>query len=149
MLSLVPVRRNGLLRQRENDWNSFYNLFDDFFNEFPLKNAAAVQSSFKLDVRENEEAYIVEAELAGVKKENISLDYQEGYLSISVKQEDVVNEEKNDYIYRERRVNSMERSLHLKDVEVDQIQASLEEGILRIKLPKQTLRSNKTTIEIK
>ncbi len=149
MLSLVPVRRNSMSRTRENDWNTFYNLFDEFFNDTPLKAIAAGQSSFRLDVRDTEDAYWIEAEVPGVKKENIQIDYQEGYLTICVKQEVRHSEEKNDYVYRERRATSMERTLHLKDVQTEGIEANLEEGILQIKMPKSVKSNHKTTIEIK
>jgi len=149
MLALTPFNRNSVSKRGTNDVVDFYNIFDDFFNDSFLMNRNLRNDSFKIDIKENENEYIVEAELPGVNKEEVALDYCDEYLVIGVKKEEEVNEEKNDYIHRERRRSSLARKIYLKDVEVDNIDASLENGILSVVVPKTTPKENKVSISIR
>lgn len=127
----------------------FYNLFDEFFDDsaFGLRNLK--NDTFKLDVKDQETNYLVEAEMPGVQKEDITLDYQNDQLLISVRKNEEINEEKDNYIHRERRTTSMQRSIYLKDVKIDDIDAKLEDGVLKITIPKAEVTSAKRLIEIK
>lgn len=139
MLRLVPVKRNGV----ERTFDEMFNMMDDFF-----KTPEKIIRKFKLDVVKNEEAYLVEAEIPGVKRENIEIDFDNDLLYIKVKSEEVNEEEKKHYIHRERHVEAMERVLRFEDVNFENIQAKLEDGILKIILPKMPLVENKKRIEI-
>ena len=80
---------------------------------------------------------MVEAELPGIKREEIYVDFIEGQLIISVKKEDKIDEEKKNYIHKERRSSSMRRSLYLDDAKAEGIKAKLDNGILYITVPKE------------
>ncbi len=101
-----------------------------------------------MDVRDNENEYIVEAELPGVEKEEISLEFNDGRMTISVNRKEEIKEEKNNYIHRERRQSSMNRSVYLNDAKDEGIKASLENGLLRIVVPKKEDRKKSRRIEI-
>ncbi len=125
---------------------SLYDVVDDFFNNnlYSMNNHV-----FKIDVKENKDAFMIEAELPGIKREEIKLEYNDEHLVIAVQKEDKIDDEKENYIHRERRMSSMTRSLYLKDVEADGIEAKLEEGILKILAPKKENASNRLQIEVK
>jgi len=61
-------------------------------------------------VQQNDNEYLIEAELPGVNKDEIGVDLNDGRLNISVKREENINEEKKNYIHRESRFASMSRS---------------------------------------
>lgn len=124
------------------------NLFDDFFDDdfmsFPAwsgrnplygKNA---KNLMKTDVRETENTYEVDVDLPGFKKDEISVDLKDGYLTISAaKGLDKDQKGQNGkYIRQERYAGAMSRSFYVGDVQPEQVSAKYEDGILQISLPK-------------
>lgn len=79
----------------------------------------------------------MEAELPGVDKENIRLELKDDILTIGVDQNEQFEEERENYIRKERRVCSMSRSFQLPNVKNEDVSASFKNGILTITLPKQ------------
>lgn len=147
MFDLVPFRNRsrGEVEERRNDpFNEMINdFFSDAFNMIDTK-------SFKSDVRENEDEYIIESELPGLEKEDINIELTDNYLTISAKNEEKFEEEEENYIRRERRTGSFQRCFYIKNVKDDEIDASYENGILEVKLPKkQKSTPAKRTIDIK
>jgi len=121
-----------------------FNMIDDFFdealNELPFSKRNLITHSFKIDVKETSNEYLIEAELPGVQKEEINLSLNDdGKLTIAVDREENVDEtdEDNNYIHKERHYSSMERSLYLADANPEgEVQARLEDGLLNIRVPK-------------
>lgn len=107
-----------------------------------------MNDSFKIDVKENENEYSIEAELPGVKKEEIKLDLNEGRLSISVERNENKEVEKDNYIHRERRYGKMSRSVYLSDVKPDGVNAKFKDGILEITVQKEKRIDKNVQIEI-
>ncbi len=136
MFGLTPFNRNVATRNT-NQMTDFYNVIDDFFNDsfFPLRTLR--NDTFKVDIKETDKDYFIEAELPGVKKEEIQLDYKDDRLIISVQRKEEINQDKDNYIHRERRMASMQRSIYLRDINEEAIEAKLEEGVLKISIPKQ------------
>ena len=147
MLGLTPFNR-GLSRQTEEK-DDFFNMIDEFFNDSFYPNRNLRRDTFKIDVKDEGDFYTVEADLPGIKNEEVELNYQEGQLMISVNRKEEKNEEKNNYIHRERKFTSMRRVINLGDLVTDQIEAKLKEGILTIKAPKAAQIEQKTRIQIK
>src|SRR6056297_2937249 len=131
MFDLVPFRRQNK-KVVEND-DPFAYLFSNFFND--ALDVASV--SFKTDVKENENEYIVQAELPGVEKEDINLELDDNYLTISVNNKEEHTEKKENYIRREKRTGSFQRAFYMENVKEDEIKAKYNDGILEIKLPKE------------
>ncbi len=133
MFELVPFRRNNL-RKRDNYFNEVFNNFfdDDFFN----KPFSVMENPFKVDLKETEDSYLVEADLPGVNKEAIDLTYDNNYLTISAKRDDVIEENKENYVRRERHYGEFKRCFYVDNVDENKIQASFENGVLKIDLPK-------------
>ncbi|GAB6107780.1 Hsp20/alpha crystallin family protein [Fusibacter bizertensis] len=149
MLSITPFVKNSMQRRNGEGFEDFYNMLDDFFNNSWIDNRSQMRSVFKMDVKEEENAFVVEAEMPGIKKEEIKIDYIDNQLIISVESQQEQNNDQNNYIHRERRYASQKRSIQLRDVDSSQIDARLEEGILKIVLPKLENKIAKTQIEIK
>ncbi len=149
MFRLVPYGRNQAAKNSDN----FFNLMDDFFSDDFFGNGFVLTKfgkfdSFKIDVKDLETEYLIEADLPGVKKEDVTVDYRDNKLVIRVSSNEEVNEEKEHYIHRERRQSQMERSFYMKDVKADEITAKLEEGVLAIHAPKLAEVDDTHKIEI-
>ena len=145
MSGLIPFNRNRNLQ--ETGYDNFYDMLDDFFNDsFSRRNLQL--DTFKLDIQEEDKQYVVEAELPGVKKDEIDVSLNDGRLTISVEHnENSENKEKN-YIHKERRFSSMKRMIVLADASPNHISAKLDEGLLRIIVPKVEKTDNTKKIEI-
>ena len=92
----------------------------------------------KTDVRENKDSYDVFVDLPGFKKEDISIDLSNGYLTIQAAKGLDKDEEdkKGRYIRRERYAGSMSRSFYVGDVKPEEVSAKFENGILTLDVPK-------------
>ena len=124
------------------------NLFDDFFSDpftmmvpsgrDPLFGKHA-KNLMKTDVRETEDSYELDVDLPGFKKDEVTVDLQNGYLTISaVKGLDKDEQDKKGkYIRQERYAGSCTRSFYVGGgIEPEQIGARFEDGILRLSVPK-------------
>ncbi|MDD3023869.1 MAG: Hsp20 family protein, partial [Syntrophomonadaceae bacterium] len=87
MSGLIPFNRNRSML-RTTGFEDFYNMLDDFFNDIKPSTRSLVNDSFKIDVRENENDYCIDAELPGVKKEEIKIELNDGKFSIAVQREE-------------------------------------------------------------
>lgn len=148
MSGFLPSNRKNrnLVSKDFDDFGDFYNLVDDFFNWPSRKNF--MKNTFKVDVEEDKDKYLVEAELPGVGKDEVNIEMNEGSLNISVKREENINEEKKNYIHKERRYSSMSRSIYLEDAKSEGIKANLENGVLKITVPKESKPNNSVKIDI-
>ena len=137
------------------------NLFDDFFDNTFDKNffGAAnplygkhAKNLMKTDVRETENTYEVDVDLPGFKKDEISVDLQDGYLTIRASKglDKDQKDKEGKYIRQERYAGAMSRSFYVGDIQPEQISAKYEDGILKISLPKQEKKElpKSTTIAI-
>lgn len=148
MAGLVPFNRNGSLL-RQGGMRGFYNMLDDFFADTWLPERNLVFDTFKIDVKEDEKAYFIDAEMPGVKKEEINLALNDGRLSISVAREENIEDKNENYVHRERRYGSVERSVYLADANPEGIDAKLEDGLLKLVVQKQDKDSGSKKIVIK
>lgn len=146
MLGLTPMTR-ALAQRRNNDMLDFFDVMDDFFNAPMLRTQSGIEA-FKLDVEEDEGNYFISAELPGVTKEEISLDYADNRFVIAIERKEEIVDEKKQYLHRERRQCAMKRSIYLKDIQVEGIQAKLEDGVLKVRVPKLDKEQNKFQITI-
>jgi HSP20 family protein len=101
-----------------------------------------------VDVKEDDKEVIVTAEVPGVKKEDISINFHDNRLEIKAESKEEKKEEKEGYVYQERRQGSFFRSLELSmGVDADKTKASYKDGILTLKMPKSE-KLEKTKIQI-
>ena len=131
---------------RDNLFDDMFD-FDDFDKEFnrmmrPLYGKHA-QNMMKTDVRETDNSYELDIDLPGFKKDEIKVELDNGYLSISASKGLDKDEEKKDgkYIRRERYAGAMNRTFYVGDNLTQQdIQAKFEDGILKISVPKKDVQ---------
>ena len=135
------------------------NLFnDDWMNfGFPEVDKALYGKhaghEMKTDVRETEAGYEVDIDLPGFKKDEINVELNNGYLSISAaKGLDKEEKKEGKYIRKERYAGSMSRSFYVGDaIKQEDVKAKYEDGILRLSVPKKAAEqiesSNRISIE--
>ncbi len=147
MFGLTPFNKQ-VVRQT-NERENLRDLIDDFFSDdfFPMRNLRF--DTFKIDVRDQDQMYVIEADLPGIKKEEIGIEYHEGLMTISIQQEVKKDDETKNYIHRERKQCSMKRTLNLGDLDDSKIEAELKDGVLMIKAPKLQVAHQRKQIEIK
>lgn len=92
---------------------------------------------FPVDVRKTDAAYILTAELPGVKLEDIAITVENDTLTIAAEINHVAREEREGYLVRERRGGHIERSFTLEGIDQNAISASAADGLLTITLPKE------------
>lgn len=131
------------------------NLFDDDWFDFdrdfwgrknPLygKNAKNIM---KTDIREHDEGYELDVDLPGFKKDEISVELDDGYLTISAAKglDKDEQDKKGKYIRKERYAGAMQRSFYVGDaVTQEDIKAKFEDGILKLSIPKKDAKAVET-----
>ncbi len=90
-----------------------------------------------IDISEREDQYVLRVELPGLTSEDIHVSMEDQELAIKGEKAAPRENGKENHIYRERSYGAFERHVHLNnDVETDNIDASYENGVLKISLPK-------------
>jgi len=146
MLEMTPFRKgNNNIARGDDYFNQFFrNFFGDNFAGFMDMH----QNPFRVDIRESNEAYFIEAELPGVKKEDINVEYNNNYLTLSAKREDKATNIEGNFVKRERHFGELKRSFYVDDIDENKIEASFKEGILRVVLYKQSKGTHGKRIDI-
>ena len=122
---------------RTNDL--FDTVFDDMFTS-PIFTTRS-DMAMKTDITEKDGNYLLDMELPGCKKEDIHLELNNGYLSVSASRNTNKEEKdaKGNLIRQERYSGSFSRSFYVGDsVKEEDIKASYENGELKISFPKET-----------
>ena len=133
------------------------NLFDDDWMDFPFdrdfwgkknplygKNANRVM---KTDIREHDRGYELDVDLPGFKKDEIKVELENGYLTISAAKglDKDEQDKQGKYIRRERYAGAMQRSFYVGDaVTEEDIKAKFEDGILKLSIPKKDAKAVET-----
>ncbi len=118
----------------------FFDDFNDFWNVEPIVRTQAPSfRKMSTDVREVEDGYIIDMELPGIKKEDVTVELKEGYLTVSAESKRE-NKSENDgkFIRQERYCGKYERSFFVGDeIEQADVKAKYEDGILVLTVPKK------------
>ena len=124
------------------------NLFDDFM-DFPFDReffgrrplyGNSEKNIMKTDVKETDNAYELDIDLPGFKKDEVTAKLENGYLTISATKGMNKDEENKEgkYIRRERYAGAMSRSFYIgENVQQEDIHAKFEDGILKLTVPKE------------
>ena len=151
MAGLIPFNHrsnNSLMRINSTGLEDFYNMLDDFFSDGLMPGRSLLRDTFKLDIVEKDNEYLVEAELPGISKDEIGLNIDGDTLSISVDRTEETNSDGKNFIHRERRASSMSRRVRLADAKLDEIKAKLEDGVLTVTIPKYAKVASSRKIDI-
>ncbi len=123
---------------RDNFVDDFFS--DMFFSPFGYGQKGKKSIGMNADVQEFADGYQVDLELPGFQKEDIQAELKDGYLTITASHSES-NEEKNkkgEFIRRERYTGECSRSFYVgENVTQEDINASFENGILRLQIPKK------------
>ncbi|MBP3730566.1 MAG: Hsp20/alpha crystallin family protein [Mailhella sp.] len=121
-------------------------LFDTFFGSHPFTAMNDVffgnkaQNLMKTDVRELDKTYELDVDLPGFRKEDVKIELDGGYLTITAAKNEEKDEknEKGQYLRRERCSGSCSRSFYVGEaLEPKDVTAKFEDGILRLSMPKE------------
>jgi len=129
-------------------------LEDRIFNAYPTVAPASDGgiSSFVpvVNTREDENAYHIEVDLPGVKKDDINVDISDGVLTISGERKYKNEVKEKDYYKVESSFGKFERSFRVpEDIDIENIKAESKDGVLEVELPKVKKEEKKKRIEIK
>lgn len=130
MFELIPFERSI------RNLNSFYPFrqLEDMSRSFFSSNSAA--SLFRTDVSDLGDAYKLDAELPGFNKDDININIENERMTISVERKSESEDNKPNYLRRERFYGSYSRSFDLSGIDADKISASYTDGVLSLNLPK-------------
>ena len=119
--------------------NPHYNPFRDFDDINRAFFGDNTLTEFKTDIRDMGDGFVLEADLPGLKKEDIKLSLNGETLTIkATRHSDFEDQDKKSgYLRCERSYGTYTRSFDVTGVEVSQISASYNDGVLRVRLPKQ------------
>lgn len=118
------------------------NIWNDFFGPSFLSTNSSVM---KTDIRETEKEYLLDVELPGFNKEDVKISLEDGYLTIETKKnEENNNTSTSNYIRKERYSVNASRSWYVGNVDLSQIKANFNNGILTVSVPKEQLPEKDT-----
>lgn len=132
MYTMIPFRTHRDL----NANREMQSLFDDrFLRSFFNMNDWFGSAGFRVDIRETENDYLMEAELPGVDEKDIELSVENDTITISANMNEKRKDERS--CYSERRYGHVSRSFNLEGIAQDNITASYKNGVLTVTLPKE------------
>ncbi len=150
-MSLTKYRPNqGQINpQWIEGWTPMSRVLDDFFGR--IRETEAMVWGPNADIVENENHYEIQAELPGVRQEDVKLTLNNNLLTISGEKKQDVKEERDNFLRVERAYGRFERSFNLpRSVKADSVRATFEDGVLRIILPKaEEAKSRTINIDVK
>lgn len=126
-----------------DDFRGFDNAFNNLYASDEIKKMP------HYNIEEDEKSYCIEMDMPGVKKEDLEIGIKENILSISAKRKKMVKAENGES--KEEVVSSYEQSFNIstKGIDVENIQANLNNGVLIVVLPKKEELKYEKKIEVK
>ncbi len=140
MFGLIPFE--NMIMGNAN--SSLSDIFDTFFND-DLTKMFNMEDSIKTEIKEKDDSYLLKAELPGVNKEDLQLEYNDGYLTISAVQDTNFENKNHNYFGQERCYKQVSKSFYFDNVEKEKIQAKFQDGILGVILPKKEVSKNNSS----
>lgn len=132
------------MKNYPTNYNESKDLFDEVFGGFfkPMFYEDRT-GTMATDIKETENGYEMDVEMAGFKKEDISVDFEKGYLTVSAKSEHKPEEkgEVHRFVRQERRF-ACRRSYYIGEVDESKISAKYSDGVLQVLLPKKEQPKN-------
>ena len=134
------------------DLDHLSNRFQRFFDEFPgLQTLDKDTFSPRIDISEDEKSILIDAEIPGVKKENLKITMQDNILTIEGEKKKVSEEKEKNFYREERTYGKFKRSFTLPvEVDSEKVDAKFSDGMLEIKLNKMEPKvAKERVIELK
>ena len=115
-------------------------LFDDIdrvYRTFLNDGSGGAYRSPSVDIHENENDYVLEAELPGLSEKDVEVKVEDNLLTIASRKDEKKEEKREGFVVRERRSAAFCRSFVLpKDVDREKIAATFKDGLLSLQIPK-------------
>ena len=138
-MMMIPRKRNA-------------DVFDSFFDDPFFEGGKRKHNDLmKTDIKEKDGNYILEIDIPGYNKEDIQIELEEGYLTVTAKSNTKVDEEEDGYIYKERFTGECSRSFYAgENIKEEDIKATFKNGTLVLTFPKEETKQleNKKIIQI-
>ncbi|MEC0108575.1 Hsp20/alpha crystallin family protein [Paenibacillus taichungensis] len=134
MFDLIPFRKRN-----EDLFGHMLKSFNDMVESPFLSPFGTGVQSFRTDIREEENKYVVEAELPGIAKEDIDIQVEGNELIIRAKRNEMTEQkdDTNRIIRQERRSGEFIRRFYVEHIDEENIKARLENGLLKLDIPKR------------
>ncbi len=128
MYAMTPYRKNHGMERFFDDFEK------DFWNGFPT-----ITSTFRTDILDEGDHYLMQAELPGFNKDDIDIDINGECLTVRAKHEEKKDEKdkKNNFVRQERVFGAFARSFDISGIDAESISAKYENGVLELVLPKE------------
>lgn len=125
-------------------------LFGRFFDDLPLAGLSRTGAWLPaLDVSEREDAVVVQAEIPGMKREDLDISVQDSHLTLSGEKKESEEHKEGEFYHSERRYGTFRREIPLPvGVDADNVEATYRDGVLTVTLPKSE-EAKPRRIEIK
>ncbi len=133
MFELIPFDRRG---NRVSTYDPF-RMLDEMERSFFGNGNRAMVSAFRTDVTDTGDAFVLDAELPGFKKEDIKIDVENDCLTISAERKLEEEDKQKNFVKRERFYGSYSRSFDVSGINVDGIVAEYTDGVLKLTMPKK------------
>ncbi|WP_425446500.1 Hsp20 family protein [Dethiothermospora halolimnae] len=135
MFNIRPFRKRHL------------NMKDDFsspsIKKFFNNNFFSVMDYIKEDLEETDKNYFIKLKLPDIKKEAVDIEFSNSYLIISVKRDEAIKEERQNYIRSERHYGEFRKSFYVGNIDASKIEASFKNETLEVFVPKITSVKNR------
>ncbi|MCK9330413.1 MAG: Hsp20/alpha crystallin family protein [Candidatus Cloacimonetes bacterium] len=136
-----------VIRRNPDGIGTILNMFGDFVNNSLSEEIKSENQDFcamPLDLTETEKDYRVVANLPGIKKEDVKISLEKAQLIIEAENKNNVEDEKTVYHHKERFCGKYQRVIYLpENVNVDNIKAKMENGLLELIIPKEEIKPQK------
>ena len=140
----MAIIRREPVRELHSFHNEVNRLFGTFFDSPTVAGAGARLRGWvpAMDLVEQDEHYVLRADLPGVKEDDLTIEVQDNLLTISGERRSRYGEDKNGYRRIERSFGSFSRALTLPEgTDPESVDASFEEGVLEVTIPKPAQRT--------
>jgi len=115
-----------------------FGLFDPFFDNLFEDRGPKHYDIMKTDIQEKDNQYVLKIEVPEIKKENLKISLENGYLTINAKFVEDEDSKNGKYVHKERRFGSFSRSFYVGDtLKEEDIKAKLSDGLLSLFIPKE------------
>ncbi|MFJ2044817.1 MULTISPECIES: Hsp20/alpha crystallin family protein [Paenibacillus] len=134
MFDLIPFRKRN-----EDLFGHMLKSFNDMVESPFLSPFGTGLQPFRTDIREEQNKYLVEAELPGIAKEDIDIHVEGNELIIRAKRNEMTEQkdDTNRIIRQERRSGEFIRRFYVEHIDEENIKARLENGVLKLDIPKR------------
>lgn len=148
MFGMIPYGRKSALVNRTPDLWNIDRFLDTFMRDPFFSGNTLSAGQIRTDIKETDKEYLFEAELPGVKKEDIFLELKDDVLTFGVEQKQERDEDCDGYLCRERCYGNVKRSFRVDRVAEADVKATYTDGVLKIVLPKSEAPDVARKIEI-